>query len=110
MNNIKEIIRKLKINRLSPPERYLYDIFNDLNTVIEYDGVISYKYKNIVVFKYDIENNYLWCNNKILKEYFIHYNRNEYDENFNILEKYIKEYLNCYDVKILSIPQSLINT
>lgn len=109
MVSLKEIIRKLKINRLSPTERFLYDIFTDLNTVIEYNGVISYKSNGNVLFKYDPDTNILWCNNKVFREYFIHHNRNEYDENFIILEKYIKMYLNYYDVKILSIPESLIN-
>jgi hypothetical protein len=50
-------IKKLKYNRLSPVERYMVDVFNNIETYVSLlNNDIFYKYENDIIFSYINEN------------------------------------------------------
>lgn len=107
MNNLKNIIKELKFNRLSDEEKYLYNIFIDLKYIIDSDNFILYQLNDNTIFKYDNTQNIMWCNGNIFKNYFYLYNDNK--QNFLLLNKYINIYLNIWNMKVLTIPESILN-
>lgn len=61
MNNITEIIRKIKYSRLNPGERFLVDVFCNLKEKVSDDKpeFIFYVINDEVLFEYDIKNNFM---------------------------------------------------
>ena len=61
---MKEIIQKIKINRLKPEERWFIDILNNLTeyTSDKYSDFIFYKKDNELLFEYNSEDKYFYCN------------------------------------------------
>ena len=63
MLDIKDRIRLIKYHRMKPEERFLYDIFVDLDTYIhkDYPTFIFFKRGNDLLFDYNFKNGYFWC-------------------------------------------------
>ena len=60
---LQDKIHKIKESRLTPTEKFLYDIFWNIKTYVsdEYPNSIFYKKDNDVLFEYDKKTEYFWC-------------------------------------------------
>jgi len=111
MDNLKDKIKQLKYKRLTKIEKYIYNIFIDIHViVIDNNNFILYKKDNIVLFKYEKLCNIFWCNVKIVKQYDVNYDLLILTDYFPYyLKNYIKTYLHLNNVRIIFLPNSIIN-
>ena len=60
---LKDKIHKIKESRLTPAEKFLYNIFWNLKAYYsdEYSNLIFYKKYNEVLFIYDNQKGLFWC-------------------------------------------------
>jgi hypothetical protein len=68
---IKNKIKEIKWARLSPAERFLYPIFNDLTEYYIYNksDSVYYKYKGETHFKHDKKNGVFWFDHNKIYEF-----------------------------------------
>ena len=90
--DIRDKIKHIKYSRLSPQDRILTDIFNNLQEV-KLDDMIHYLYNDKIVLKYYIKSNMMLYDNYLIHEP-LSKMKLEIKDILDLMEKYIKIYFN----------------
>lgn len=102
--SIKDKIKLIKFSRLQPDERFVHNIFRNLELYIhpskELSESIFYMHNGITMFEYQKNYNYFWCNDG---QFFrVLYNDGNKSDLVELLIPMINEYINEIDKE--SIP------
>jgi len=90
-------IKKIKLHRMKPEERFVYEIFTNLVEYYhpDYPNNRYYKYNDELLFNHNLNNGYFWCHHNkfwiILEEKVgLHYREIQ-----DLVKKTVKEQLYC---------------
>lgn len=67
MDKLDKKIRQVKLARMKPVEKYLYEIFSNLN-VYKFNDTIYYKNNNKIILEYNNIDRILWCYTDVWKK------------------------------------------
>lgn len=67
MDKLDRKIRKVKLARMKPVEKYLYEIFSNLK-VYKFNDTIYYKKDNKIILEYNNIDRILWCRTEMWRK------------------------------------------
>lgn len=93
-----DIIKKIKITRMKPEERFILDVINTskLQNNLD-DDYLKYKINNTLVFTYNKITKMLWVDSLIIRD--ITSYTNNLNNSSKIITKYFRKYLYNDEVK-----------
>lgn len=99
---IKDKIRQIKYLRMKPEERFVYEIFSNLECYVFDNRPESffYKHNGLLIFDLNVKTCIFWCDHKTYWNILTYKYNISYDDVIILTKKMLKQYITEKDVNI----------